>query len=117
MTNSSDFFRSKTAIVTGGSSGIGRALALALADRQCRVVVTGRNSARLEAVIAELTSKGVEAGGYIVDHSKLSEVEAFADSFFSEWGEVDILCSNAGVAPRCALFGEYYRRLEVVTRY
>lgn len=92
-----DFFRGKTAVVTGAGSGIGRALALALADAGCRVVITDIVQERIDAVLSELAAKGAEAGGYRVDHSRREEVEALADAFFSEWGHVDILCSNAGV--------------------
>ncbi len=92
------FFHDKTAVVTGAGSGIGRALALALADAGCRVVITDILQERIDAVLEELRAKGVEAGGYRVDHSSREEVEGFADAFFAEWDHVDILCSNAGVA-------------------
>jgi len=91
------FFRGKTAIVTGAGSGIGRALALALADGGCKVVVTDIVEDRLNTVVEELNGKGVEAGGYLVDHSKAEAVAALAEKFFEEWGHVDVLCSNAGV--------------------
>ena len=93
------FYEGKTAIVTGAGSGIGRALALALADAGCKVVVTDIVQERLDEITEELRGKGAEAGGYRVDHSKLEEVQGFADRFFEEWDHVDILCSNAGVAP------------------
>lgn len=93
------FYEGKTAIVTGAGSGIGRAIALALADAGSKVVVTDIVQERIDEVTEELKSKGAEAGGYRVDHSKLKEVQAFADRFFEEWDHVDVLCSNAGVAP------------------
>jgi len=91
------FFAGKTAIVTGAGSGIGRAIALELADAGCKVVITDIVQERIDKVVEELKSKGAEAGGYRVDHSRLEDVEGFADAFFSEWDHVDILCSNAGV--------------------
>lgn len=91
------FFQGKMAIVTGAGSGIGRALALALADAGCKVVITDIIQERIDRVLEELGTKGAEAGGYRVDHSKLDEVKGFAEAFFSEWDHVDILCSNAGV--------------------
>ena len=91
------FFTGKTALVTGAGSGIGRALALALADAGCAVAITDIVQERMDAVLEELRAKGVRAGSYRVDHSRLEEVEAFADRYFQEWGHVDILCSNAGV--------------------
>lgn len=92
-----DFFQGKTAIVTGAGSGIGRELALALADAGCKVVITDIVQERIDGVLEELRGKGAEAGGYRVDHTRLEDVQAFADAFFSAWGHVDILCSNAGV--------------------
>jgi NAD(P)-dependent dehydrogenase (short-subunit alcohol dehydrogenase family) len=92
-----DFFKGKTAIVTGAGSGIGRALALALADAGCRLAVTDIRPERVDAVVEELTRKGVEAAGYLVDHSRLEDVQEFAKKFFERWGRVDILCQNAGV--------------------
>jgi NAD(P)-dependent dehydrogenase (short-subunit alcohol dehydrogenase family) len=92
------FFTGKTALVTGAGSGIGRALALALADAGCKVVITDIVEERLGEVVAELERKGAEARGYKVDHASRQEVEAFSRRFLEEWGHVDILCSNAGVA-------------------
>jgi NAD(P)-dependent dehydrogenase (short-subunit alcohol dehydrogenase family) len=91
------FFTGKTAIVTGAGSGIGRAIATALADAGCKVMITDIVEERVNEVVDELKGKGAEAGGRVVDHSKREEVEKFAEDFFAEWGHVDILCSNAGV--------------------
>lgn len=91
------FYEGKTAIVTGAGSGIGRAIALALADAGCKVAITDVVQERIDEVLEELRSKGAEAKGYLVDHSRREEVECFAGDFFSDWDHVDILCSNAGV--------------------
>ncbi|MDY6794342.1 MAG: SDR family NAD(P)-dependent oxidoreductase [Actinomycetota bacterium] len=92
-----DFFQGKTAIVTGAGSGIGRALALELADAGCKVVITDIVQERIDEMLEELGRRGAEAGSYRVDHSRREEVARFAEDFFSDWGHVDILCSNAGV--------------------
>lgn len=91
-------YRGKTAIVTGGGSGIGRALALELGAAGARVVVTDIDRGRIDAVLAELEQAGVEAGGYEVDHGDLEAVRAFRTAFHNDWGQPDVLCLNAGVA-------------------
>ena len=91
------FFQGKTAIVTGAGSGIGRALAFALADAGCRLVITDIAQERIDQAVDELRDRGAEVEGYRVDHSKLDEVKSFTERFFEKWGHVDILCQNAGV--------------------
>ena len=90
-------FYGKTAIVTGGGSGIGRELALHLADAGAKVIITDIVKERLDAVVKELDEKGACGAGYEVDHSSLESAQAFADAFLKEWGAPDILCCNAGV--------------------
>lgn len=90
-------FKNVVSIVTGAGSGIGRELALQLAKKGARVVITDIDQKRIDAVLAELKENGAEAGGYRVDHSKLEDVQKFAREFFAKWKRVDILCCNAGV--------------------
>ncbi len=91
------FFSGKKAVVTGAGSGIGRALALKLADAGCHVAVTDVREERLPGVVEELEKRGVKARGYRVDHSSWEQVRDFADRLHDEWGVPDILCCNAGV--------------------
>jgi NAD(P)-dependent dehydrogenase (short-subunit alcohol dehydrogenase family) len=89
--------RDKVAVVTGGASGIGRALSLALAREGTRLVVADLD----EPGMAE-TARAVEAAGSraIVartDVSRRQDVQALADRAFTQWGAVHILCNNAGV--------------------
>lgn len=91
-------FEGKTAIVTGGGSGIGRALSLELASAGVDVAVTDIRPDRLDAVVPEIEGRGAKAKGYRVDHTELDEVVRFKEAFFADWDRVDILCLNAGVA-------------------
>lgn len=91
------FFQGKNAVVTGAGSGIGRALAIRLAEAGCNVAVTDIREERLPAVVEELEKRGIKCQGYRVDHSRWEEVRDFARGYREEWGVPDILCCNAGV--------------------
>jgi len=88
----------RLAAVTGASRGLGRAIAIGLAAAGADVAVTDIKKERIEAVVPELRAQGAKAMGYVVDHSKFSEVQDFALKFESDFERVDILCCNAGVA-------------------
>jgi len=90
-------FRGKTAVVTGAGSGIGRALALELAQAGATVLITDLVPERVDRVVSELRGKGADAAGWRVDHARREEVEAFAAQVREERGGVDVLCLNAGV--------------------
>ena len=83
----------RTALVTGGGRGIGRATALALAASGARVVVTARNRAEIEATAGEIARRGGEAVALACDVSRQEEVRRL----FDEAGPVDILVNNAGI--------------------
>ncbi|UOM36615.1 SDR family NAD(P)-dependent oxidoreductase [Acuticoccus sp. I52.16.1] len=85
-------FKNKVAIVTGGSSGIGRATALQLAALGARVLVTGRRPEPLERVRAEHPEIAVCAA----DVARPADVEKTVQSAVSRWGRVDVLVNNAG---------------------
>ena len=88
----------KVAVVTGGSSGIGRATALALAVDGADVAVIGRNSGALDHVAAQVRAMGRRAIAGVVDVRDEAQVGAFLDRVVSELGHVDIVVNNAGVS-------------------
>jgi NAD(P)-dependent dehydrogenase (short-subunit alcohol dehydrogenase family) len=90
--------RGKTSVVTGGASGIGRALALRFAREGANVVVADLDAAGMEAVAAEARGLGVKALTVRADVSELGQVEALAARAFETFGAVHVLCNNAGVA-------------------
>lgn len=93
-------FKGRTAVVTGAGSGIGRSICLALAHEGVNVVVSDIEEATAQAVSNELIALGVRAIAVKTDVSRLEEVQALANAAYAEFGDVDILCNNAGVAFR-----------------
>jgi NAD(P)-dependent dehydrogenase (short-subunit alcohol dehydrogenase family) len=87
----------KVAVITGAGSGIGRGIALALADAGTRVVVADIQEASAQAVAEELRGKGVRSIAIACDVSRPDSVATLADKAYAEFGSVDILCNNAGV--------------------
>ncbi|HEY6065549.1 MAG TPA: 3-oxoacyl-[acyl-carrier-protein] reductase [Thermoanaerobaculia bacterium] len=88
----------RTALVTGGSRGIGRAIALELASAGHRVVVSYRqDTGRAEETVAEIRARGGEALAIAADVTKAAEVRALGDRVSSELGGADVLVNNAGV--------------------
>ena len=88
----------RTALVTGGSRGIGRAIALELASSGQRIVLSYRqDAARAEQTLAEIRALGGEAVAIAADVRKAAEVRALGDRVSSEFGGVDVLVNNAGV--------------------
>lgn len=85
----------KTAIVTGSSRGIGRAIALAMAKEGAQVVVNGRNK-DAEAVAEAIHSSGGKALAIIADVTKELDAQRLADDTLAAFGSIDILVNNAG---------------------
>jgi len=91
-------FEGRVAVVTGGGSGIGRALALGLARERARVVVADIDARAAEDVATLIRSEGAEALAVPTDVADLASVQALADRAFRTFGAVHVLCNNAGVA-------------------
>lgn len=92
-------FRGKTAVVTGAGSGIGRALALAFAHQGMKVALADLDGEALEETAALIASRSPtsETMARTCDVSRGDEVTGLADAVFGQWGQVDVLCNNAGV--------------------
>lgn len=98
MTDPGSRFDGQVAVVTGGASGIGRGIALELARRGAAVALADIHQERLEATVAELRASGAEALGVRCDVTSDDDVERFRDETLERFGQVDVLCNNAGVA-------------------
>jgi len=85
------------AIVTGASSGIGYATALAIAERGGKVVVSARREDRLNELVKNITAKGGHALAVPCDITDWSQVEALAQKTLAAYGHIDTLVANAGV--------------------
>ncbi|WP_405285043.1 SDR family NAD(P)-dependent oxidoreductase [Gaopeijia maritima] len=95
--------RDRTAVVTGGSSGIGAECARALAREGAAVVVAGRSLGPLEAVVAEIGASGGRAMAVRCDVSDEESVSALAEAARDAMGPVDILVNSAGISPSAPL--------------
>ena len=91
--------KDKVAIVTGASSGIGYATALALSRVGAKVAAGARRMDRLESLQSEITKNGGEVFIQKLDVTIKSECDVFADAVMKKWGTIDILVNNAGLQP------------------
>ena len=89
--------KGKNALVTGGGRGLGKAVAIALANEGVNVGITGRNEESLKTTVAELEKLGVKAAYSVFDVEEMAQVEQGVASIASQLGGIDILINNAGV--------------------
>jgi 3-oxoacyl-[acyl-carrier protein] reductase len=87
----------KVAIVTGGTRGIGLAIARLLAEDGASVVVSGRDAARLDAAVKELEAQGAAALGIAADAAKREDVDRLVEATRERFGRIDVLVNNAGI--------------------
>lgn len=85
----------KTAIVTGAGQGLGRAIALVLAQRGANIVINGRTKSKLDAVVAELETKGAKAVSVVGDVARREDVAATVAAAMDAFDGIDILVNNA----------------------
>ena len=87
----------KVAVVTGGSRGIGLAIAGWLAERGASVVVSGRDADRLQAAVKELEAHGAPVFGVVADAAKREDADRLVDVTRERFARLDILVNNAGI--------------------
>lgn len=106
----------KVAIVTGATSGIGKATALAFAEAGAKVVVSGRREREGNMVVDEIRAKGGVAMFVKTDVSKEADLKAMVDKTIAEYGRLDIAFNNAGIEGDFGAFTadqteEHYQRV------
>ena len=88
----------KIVVVTGGSSGIGAAIADEFGQRGCRVVITARDGARVGTAADRMARQGAQVRAIVCDIRRRDQVRQLRRSIIESWGDVQILVNNAGIA-------------------
>jgi len=89
--------KGQTAIVTGASQGLGRAMAMGLARQGAKVACVARSADKLAATVSAIVTGGGEAEAFSCDVKSRESVESVVDGVADKWGKLDILVNNAGV--------------------
>lgn len=89
-------FAHKTIVITGASSGIGKAAAIQLAKKGATVILIARREALLKEVADDIKALGGTAHWYVGDLSKVEEIDKLTDKILSEHLVIDVLVNNAG---------------------
>lgn len=105
--------KNKVVVITGGSSGIGKALAEKFGGEGSKILITGRNKQGLDITVDELRKKNIDIHGFQADVSIEQDNIAMAEEAIRLFGTIDILINNAGISMR-ALFSEV--EIDVVKR-
>lgn len=93
----------KTAVVTGGGRGLGSAISTALAAEGAHVLVVDRNRAAADIIVAQIKAVGGSASAETLDISDREGVMAFGSRTLEQYGKIDVLVNNAGIAPMVKL--------------
>ena len=94
----------KVALITGASQGLGRALALAYAKEDARVVINARSEESIRPVAGEVEASGAEVLALAADVSKSADVRRLVDAAVERFDRIDVLVNNAGLlGPRVAI--------------
>ena len=90
--------KGKTALVTGGSRGLGLQMAHALGEAGAKIMISSRKAEDLEQAVAELQAAGIDARWIAADCAKEEDIRHLADETLQRMGQVDILVNNAGAS-------------------
>ncbi|MDQ2819141.1 MAG: SDR family oxidoreductase [Pseudomonadota bacterium] len=90
--------KGKTALVTGGSRGLGLQMAEALGEQGARIVISSRKQAELDEAVAHLTARGIDVSAIAADLSQDAQVQPLVEEAMRRLGQIDILINNAGAS-------------------
>lgn len=92
-------FTDKKVLITGGSRGLGRQMALAFAARGADIIIASRKLEKCQEVVAEIEALGRKGVAIAVDATNWDEMDRLADEAYAAFGHIDILVNNAGKSP------------------
>ena len=92
--------KNKNALITGGTHGLGMAMAEALAQAGAQLIITGNTPKKMEEALAHYTSKGFSAKGYLFDVTNETDAAKYVEIITQEVGDIHILVNNAGIIKR-----------------
>ena len=104
--------KGKVAIVAGAGRGIGKAIALALAEQGCNVVINSRTESELRQAEKEIRAKNADVLAIKADVSNLSDVKKIINQTIKKFGKINILVNNAGIGPYKPLEGHSYKEID-----
>jgi len=92
--------KNQVVIITGASSGIGKALAYEYGRKGAQIIITGRNEQKLNEAERELQAAGIAAKGIVCDSASEEQTRAMVDQVMQSYGRIDLLINNAGISMR-----------------
>jgi short-subunit dehydrogenase len=95
--------KDKVVIITGGSSGIGKALAEEFGNKGSRILITGRDPDNLNVAVSDLRTKGIAIYGVVADVRQEVDNQRMVEEAIRQYGRIDILIANAGISMRALL--------------
>lgn len=104
-------FKGKVVTITGGSRGLGHAMALAFAQAGANVAIASRKLEACEATVKEIHALGAEGSAHAVHVGKWNECDRLADEVYARWGRCDVLINNAGMSPLYPSLAEHTEEL------
>lgn len=104
-------FKGKVVTITGGSRGLGHAMALAFAKAGANIAVASRKLDSCEATVKELRALGGEGSAHGVHVGKWDDCDRLADEVYTRWGRCDVLINNAGMSPLYPSLAEHTEEL------